>query len=232
MSKSNTKIPNEHGFAAEGKTELAEKERRPNYLVQAWLVLLLSVLYGALLVTVQMGLSEKIKANQKQATYAQIPTLVEGADASKTKEIRILGTNGKKIRVYQVFDASEKHIGWVFPGIGQGFADAISVIIGLDAQAETLTGLYVLDQKETPGLGNFITDEPFRSQFAGKSCLTPVSAIAGKPVNPQQVQAVTGATISSKAVCDIVNASVSCCREAALEAAKAPQTPTDGSVPK
>lgn len=197
-----------------------EPRKRPSYLFQAWLVIFLSVFYAAILVTVQINLSPKIEENKKQAACSQIPALIEGAEPSKTREIEIQGADGKPARVFQVFDANEKHIGWVFPGVGQGFGDAISLIIGLDANAETITGLFVLDQKETPGLGNFIVDEPFRSQFAGKSAATPLVAKAGVPTAPHEIQALTGATISSKAVCDVVNDSIHKYRAAALAVAK------------
>lgn len=202
------------------ESELVAEEKRPNYLLQAWLVIFLSVLYGAILVWVQMSLSEKIEANKKNATFAQIPTLVKGAEPSKTQELAITGTDGKPARVYQVFNADGMHIGWVFPGLGQGFSDVISVIIGLDAEAKTITGLYVLDQKETPGLGNFIQDEPFRSQFVGKATMPPLAVVKSEPVAENEILALTGATISSKAVSDIVNSTVARYRDAAIEVAK------------
>lgn len=214
MSAENTKN------TVEPAAEAPKNAPRANYLLQAWLVIFLSVLFGAILVWVQISLSGRIEANKKQATFEQIPALVPGASPEKTQELAITGTDGKPARVYQVFDETGTHIGWVFPGIGQGFGDAISLIVGLDSNAETLTGLYVLDQKETPGLGNFIQDEEFRSGFTGKNVSAPLTACAGEPVQPQQVKAVTGATISSKAVCDIVNTTVSKYRRAALAAKK------------
>ncbi len=200
--------------------ETSKNTKHANYLLQAWLVILFSALFGVILVTVQISLGAKIDANKKQATFAQIPALVSDADPSKTQELSIVGSDGKPARIYQVFDASGKHIGWVFPGNGQGFGDAITLIIGLNSEADTLTGLYVLDQKETPGLGNFIQSEDFCTQFNGKNVTSPLSASAGEPTDPQQVKAVTGATISSKAVCDIVNETVSKYRAAALAASR------------
>ena len=196
------------------------RTRRPSYLLQAWLVIFLSALYAVILVSIQINLSEKIEANKKKKTFAQIPTLVDGADPSKTRELRIEGKDGKPATVLQVFDANGQHIGWVFPGKGQGFGDVIALLVGLDRNAETLTGISVLEQKETPGLGNFIEDEPFRSQFVGKSTSVPLAAVTGEPARPQDIRALTGATISSKAVCDIVNQSVQLYRAPALDAGK------------
>ncbi|MBQ4143803.1 MAG: FMN-binding protein [Thermoguttaceae bacterium] len=196
------------------------RTRRPSYLLQAWLVIFLSALYAVILVSLQINLSGKIEANKKKKTFEQIPLLVEGADPAKTRELSIMGTDGKLATVLQIFDADEQHIGWIFPGKGQGFGDVITLLVGLDRNAETLTGLCVLEQKETPGLGNFIEDEPFRSQFTGKSTSVPLAVVTGEPVRAQDIRAVTGATISSKAVCDIVNQSVQLYRAPALEAGK------------
>ena len=61
----------------------------------------------------------------------------------------------------------------MLPAHGQGFADRIDVLIGVNADVSTITGMYVLDQKETPGLGALITEEPFREQFRGVSTDAP-----------------------------------------------------------
>jgi electron transport complex protein RnfG len=93
------------------------------------------------------------------------------------------------------------------PASGQGFADRIELLVGLNTDLSTITGLYVLNQKETPGLGNLITsDELFLNQFAGKSTEEPLVAVKTDPVaGSNQIRALTGATISSESVADIVN---------------------------
>ncbi|MDO4574314.1 MAG: FMN-binding protein [Planctomycetia bacterium] len=191
-------------------SETVEKQEETldrHYLRQAWLVLFLSVLYAAILVFVDMSLSAKIADNKKQETYSQIPTLVPGAVSEKTVEHVVIGTDGKPARVLQAFDKEGVPVGWVFAGNGQGFADAVELIVGLDPKLEKLTGLYVLNQKETPGLGNYIVDEKFRSQFVGKSTLEPLLVTKAEPVG-NEIKALTGATISSQSVCDIINATI------------------------
>ena len=90
-------------------------------------------------------------------------------------------------------------------GTGGGFADKIELLIGFDPKAEKIVSLYVIGQKETPGLGDFITKESWRKQFAGKSTLKPLKVTKSKASDPQEIEAVTGATISSRAVVAIVN---------------------------
>jgi len=176
---------------------------RQGFLKQGWLVIVLALAFGAALAGVEIGLKGTIKANQVKETLDQAPRLVPGADKAKTRKYVTLDEDEKV--AYKVFAENGSHIGWVIPASGSGFADKITLLIGLDAEAKTLTGLYVLDQKETPNLGSKIKRESFRSQFAGKSTL--VAMGTGK-VGDAKVNAISGATISSDSVCDIVNKAV------------------------
>ena len=172
-----------------------------DYLRQAWLVIVLSAGFGAALAGVQTSLQERIAANKLAETKTQIPVLVEGAETGKAEMIA-------DRTVYRAL-AGEKQVGWVIPAGGQGFADRIEVLVGLDKELARITGLYVLDQKETPGLGNKIIDESWRAQFVGKPTAPPLVVVKSGASKPNDIDAVTGATISSEAVCDIVNRTVS-----------------------
>jgi len=98
--------------------------------------------------------------------------------------------------------------GWVLKARGQGYADKIEVLIGVDPDVETITGLFVLEQKETPGLGNKITFPAWRKQFVGKKTVTPFMVVKEKSAEENTIDAVTGATISSRSVAGIVNQTV------------------------
>ena len=66
-----------------------------NPIAQAWLVILLALIYGAALATVQTTLSPKIEANIRAETYDQIPRLVTGAVSDNTVEHRVTGMDAK-----------------------------------------------------------------------------------------------------------------------------------------
>ncbi len=189
-----------------------ENPKRRSYLRQAWLVIVLALVYGGALAGVETALSARIAENKKRETYDVIPRLVPGADKTKTEEVEIAPADGEPRPVYRVFAADGTHLGWVVPAGGQGFADRIDLLVGLDANASTITGLYVLDQKETPGLGNLIaSEELFLDQFAGKSIEGGQSLVVvkGEPAkDSNQIKAVSGATISSESVTTIVNRAV------------------------
>lgn len=179
------------------------ENKKGNYLTQAWLVLLLAIMFGGALAGMEIALKDRIAENKLRETLSQVPMLVPGAT---TGEEQIL--SGK--RVFFAKDDADKIIGYIIPGRGQGFADKIEILLGLDAQLEKVTGVYVLEQKETPGLGNFITGEDWRSQFKGKSTDSKLSVVkdgsAGR--DNQKIDALSGATISSDAVTNIVNQTI------------------------
>jgi electron transport complex protein RnfG len=172
-----------------------------SYIGQASLVLLLAVIFGGLLAGVQVGLAGKIDANKKNETRDQIPNLVPGADVARTEEVMM---DGKA--AYRVFDADGQEIGWVIKAAGQGFAGLIEVLVGFDAKAERITGIYVLSQNETPALGSNITQDYFLGEFTGRATGQTLEA-AKVPAEgaTNQIKAITGATISSNAVCSILN---------------------------
>jgi electron transport complex protein RnfG len=187
-------------------TPAAQLTPRPegNVLAQAWLVLVLATVFGSGLAGVEYALGPRIAQNRLDETLAQVPTLVPGATRGEPDDSIV---NGR--RVFRALDDSGALVGWVVPAKGQGFGDKIDLVVGLDAPARTITGLFVLDQKETPALGDNITKDYFRSQFVGFG--TDVTLDAKRAPTDKAtgtVQALTGATISSDAVCTIVNQTV------------------------
>ena len=99
---------------------------------------------------------------------------------------------------------------------GQGFQDAIQVLYGFDPEKEIIIGFYVLDSRETPGLGDKISSDPgFQENFkalaarldnSGKKLEHAIQTVKhGTKSKPWEIDAITGATISSKAVGAILN---------------------------
>lgn len=197
---------------------------RNSNLAQAWLVLVLALCFGASLAAVQIHLSGRIAENKRYETLSRIPGLIWGTETaghsnSKKSAISIetgMITVGKSTgaATYPVFrvsranaDGQQEVAGWALKGSGQGYADKIELLVGLDPHKETITGLFVLEQKETPGLGNKIMEESWRAQFINKATSHPLEVTKNKnnDANNSAVDAITGATISSRAVTRIVN---------------------------
>ncbi|MBN1851383.1 MAG: FMN-binding protein [Pirellulales bacterium] len=192
--------------------------KQGNYITQAWLVILLALLYGSALAGVHVGLSDRIEHNKRNEIYSQIPNLVPDAVQEKTQEKTVQGLDGKTTIVYQACDAKGQCIGWVLRGSGQGFADRIELLVGIDPTLSSITGMYVLDQKETPGLGNYITDpERFQNQFATKKIDPPLVVVKSDPDPQHEILAITGATISSESVSDTVNKTIANLKQPILD---------------
>jgi Na+-translocating ferredoxin:NAD+ oxidoreductase subunit G len=75
----------------------------------------------------------------------------------------------------------------------------------VDKGFKSLTGMEVLESQETPGLGAEISGD-FRKQFSGLSVSNGIEYVKNrKPEKPGQIEAITGATISSRAVVNMLN---------------------------
>lgn len=181
-------------------------------LGEAWLVLVMSLVFGASLAAVQAGWGARIDQNKEDDARGRVPLLVHGADGALTppgEDLEVKDERGT--RLYRIYRAMRKgaadpeQIGWVVKAKGPGYADMIEVLIGLDLAAERLTGLDVLAQNETPCLGNKIREEPWRAQFRDKALGAVLSATKSAVASASEIKAISGATISSQSVCDIVN---------------------------
>ncbi len=192
-------------------------------LFQAWLVLLLAACFGSALAGVQATLGPKIEANKIAETMEKIPGVILGDEKSAdiegqtdqaldiSESILEVEKHGLK-KFYSVYDAKFQdgsRAGFVAKASGQGYADRIELLVGLDANLSTITGLFVLDQKETPGLGNKIIDKEWRAQFIGKLAAAPLKVVKGGNAGDHGIDAISGATISSRAVTRIINQTVS-----------------------
>jgi Na+-translocating ferredoxin:NAD+ oxidoreductase subunit G len=187
---------------------------RNSNLVQAWLVLLLALCFGSALAAVQVQLSDTIAANKLNETLEQVPALIWGkgkapASVQITPGTINISKNGQSssLVLYRV-DQDKKTAGWVVKAGGQGYGDKLELLIGTDPDVQKITGLFVLEQKETPGLGNRISEPQWRDQFVGKSTATPLKVVKGKGEGPATIDAITGATISSRSVTAIVNTAI------------------------
>ncbi len=176
--------------------------------MQAWLVIFLAILYGVGLAGMQIKLADRIAENKRNETSDVIPQLVSGAIKENTIEVMVVGENGKQSKVYKALDAAKNTVGWVFPANGIGFADKIELLVGLDKSLETITGMYVIDQKETPGLGDYITGEDFKKRFSGKPATSKLVIVKTDPTAKNEIKALTGATISSESVSGIINKAI------------------------
>jgi electron transport complex protein RnfG len=120
-------------------------------------------------------------------------------------------------------------IGIALEAVGNGFQGRISIMLGLTPDFKEITGIKILEQIETPGLGTKIVEDPthkqdpfwFTNQFVRIKTEPEISVVKNiKPTKPTEIQAITGATISSRAVATILNENIKLAKELYQENSK------------
>lgn len=93
---------------------------------------------------------------------------------------------------YRAYDKDNKFIAVAFKASGKGYSSSVETMVGMKLDG-IISAIKVLNQNETPGLGARIVEPSFTGRFCGKNTQS-----------LDTVQAITGATISSRAVIDSV----------------------------
>lgn len=102
-------------------------------------------------------------------------------------------------------DASGNAVGYVISSTSKdGFGGEVKITVGIDGENK-ITGIAFLSLSETPGLGMNAQNPEFYSQYAGKEA-QPLSVVKGGGAGDTEINAMSGATITSNAVTNAVNA--------------------------
>ena len=160
-----------------------------------------------------------IRANQAEALRRAVFEVLPGAERMERLEWRDGalapavdgggggGAAGAGPAVFAGYGAGGEPVGYAIPGEGAGFQDTIRLLFGYRPERRRVVGLAILESRETPGLGDRIYKDPeFVAEFADLAVEPRVELVKDGGEAPHQVDAITGATISSRAVVDIVNA--------------------------
>lgn len=118
----------------------------------------------------------------------------------------IIANYAPVVEVYVGLDANQEITGYVFKSTPTGFGGSIEVVTGIDISG-TMTGVRIGSHNETPGLGAKAKEPAFYEQYAGMSTDTSIGVAKSNP-SDTDIQAITGATISSAAITSGVNASI------------------------
>ena len=182
------------------------------------LILTLAVaggLAGLIIVLVHQWSRPRIEAHQARVLQEAIFEVLGGpdryetaflVDGSFTTQPPVSADTAALERVYVGYDGGGRPVGVAVAGAEPGFQDVIRLIFGYRPDSGEVVGMKILESKETPGLGDKIEkDSAFVDEFAGVAA--PLEGVkAGRAGGtPNEVDMITGATISSKAVIDIIN---------------------------
>lgn len=168
----------------------------------------ITILSGAILSTWDMVTKPRIEAYKLQELKKAITEVLPKFDRYEKIE-------NDNINIYEgILGDSLNTVGIAFEAVGNGFQGKISIMVGITPDFETINGIKILEQIETPGLGTKIVADPtnkedpiwFQNQFKQLVTIPEIGVVKNKkPTKPTDIQAITGATISSEAVVNILN---------------------------
>lgn len=97
-------------------------------------------------------------------------------------------------------------IGYTIKTLPKGYGGEMELIVGISTDG-LITGINIGSMSETPGLGSKAGDPQFKDQFNQKQA-TELKIVKGKSTSEDQIEAISGATITSTAVTNGVNAAI------------------------
>ena len=176
-------------------------ESNVHYILRLTLTLLIiTSVVAAALAGVNSITAPKIADLTAQKTQKAIEAVLPGGYEAEVVEFN--DATGLVTKVYSGLN------GFAYEVTPSGFDNTITMMVGVDTQGNLL-GISVVKHTETAGLGavaaaTTTAGEAFRGQFVGKSGSVSVAKDGG------EIDAITGATITSRAICDGVNAALAC----------------------
>jgi electron transport complex protein RnfG len=181
---------------------------------------LVSVICGIIIVGVYQYTLPAVNANKKLALERQVFKVVPAAKRVVTYYATASGivaadSQGQPpagaVIFYAVYDAANKLASIAAEASSAGYADQVRVLYAYDVEKQVITGIGVVSMRETPGIGDkILTDADFLRNFTAldvhlsadlQSLANAVKTVKhGTKSNPWQIDAIAGATVTSKAV--------------------------------
>lgn len=184
-----------------------------------------SLVCGLLIVGTHQGTLEPIRRNQELIQRDTVEKLMPGMKKQVVYGIQpdgtlavLAGSGSAQPKLFAGYDASGKLLGVVAEASERGYADVIRAMYAYSPEQQAITAFQVVELKETPGLGDKITSDPgFLANFerlsaeldaAGKKLKNAILAVKhGTKKNAWEIDSISGATISSRAVGRMLNRS-------------------------
>jgi len=140
------------------------------------------------------------------------PELFDSHSNSNKKK----AANKSTVKFYAAYDTQGHLKGIAAEAAAQGYADMVRLLYGYDPQCQCIRGFSIIKMTETPGLGDkILTDKNFLDNFSAldarlshdrKTLSNPIITVKhGSKKNPWEIDAISGATITSKAVGKAIN---------------------------
>ena len=164
-----------------------------------------TVIYTFTKDTIKFQESLRLRRAVLHAAGAMVPSDPEEVQDLYLESVEEVRDNKGTLLYYVVKgDDPDSIMSYVIVSIGAGLWGEITAAVGYDREVKTITGIEIIDQNETPGLGGRISETWFKEQFKGKQA--PLSSVPeGESTDLSEFQAITGASYSTSAIMDLVN---------------------------
>lgn len=177
-----------------------------NTVRYALVLFAITAVVAALLAGFHMLTAETIAQNDVKTEQKALSEVLPEADSTEKLPDEIAARC--EVDAVYVAGKGDKVIGYCIKVSESGYGGTIQSVVGVDSDGK-VTGVSVISSSETAGLGANIKNESFRSQFIGKGEVSVVKAGA----KDNQIDALSGATISSRAMAASVNKAVKAARD-------------------
>jgi electron transport complex protein RnfG len=186
---------------------------------------ILATICGVLIVSAYEGTLDSVIANKKIALERAVFKVVPGAakvDEYWASPAGVVAASGPApaggVKFYVARNANGQTQGIAAEGAGKGYADLVRIMYAYDPARQAITGIGVISMRETPGIGDKIyTDQAFLKNFEaldvklsadGKALAHAVKVVKhGTKQNAWEIDAISGATVTSKAIGKGINES-------------------------
>jgi electron transport complex protein RnfG len=165
---------------------------------------LICAVCGAALSGIQRMTAERIvQQTLMNVQGPNVKVVLEGAENDLIADRKNIEIDGEALLLF-IGKKNDKPWAIAYETTSAGFGGDLTIMVGFDLEQDKLTGLKVGKNSETAGVGSRVTEDPFTKQFKG---LDIDLQFTGGPC-PNGVDAVSGATVSSTAVCEALKQSV------------------------
>ena len=159
-------------------------------------------------------MEEKTKLDAYRSVFPQASDFanIEDISESAASAVASAGISGVDIdSAVRALDASQNELGYIINATShEGYGGDITISLGVDSSGK-VTGMEILKISETAGLGMKAKDSRFKDQFRDKA-VTQFSYTKSGATSDFEIDAISGATITTKAVTNAVNAALACFR--------------------
>ena len=172
-------------------------------------LLIISAVAALLLALTNSVTASTIAQRNEQANAEARKLVLESAqDFEQVKDVKTDNSKGVEVsEIYEAKDASGKTVGYTLKVLPSGYGGTIELMVGIDSANGQVSGINVVSNSETAGLGAKATDPEFSDQYKGKP-LEELSVLKNGTPGDTEIKAISGATITSTAVTNGVDAAI------------------------